>query len=164
MTTKGCIGRSPERDEARRPLGVRVVAEHDAPHLFAHRRRRVRALVLTPTRELAAQVPRVHETVRALGLPLLIVEGVEADDVLATLAKQAAEHIRKHARDTIRQEVLKARADLHTHAATLAVTLAEEIVKKNIANYCLFEWEDRTGTGRGALFYAGVAILDPGRD
>jgi F-type H+-transporting ATPase subunit b len=47
-------------------------------------------------------------------------------------AKQAAEHIRLHARDTIRQEVLKARDDLHTHAATLAVTLAEELVKKNI--------------------------------
>ena len=49
-------------------------------------------------------------------------------------AKQAAEHIRRHARDTIRQEVLKARADLHTHAATLAVTLAEGLVKKNINN------------------------------
>ncbi len=47
-------------------------------------------------------------------------------------AKQAAEHIRLHARDTIRQEVLKARDDLHKHAATLAVTLAEELVKKNI--------------------------------
>jgi F-type H+-transporting ATPase subunit b len=47
-------------------------------------------------------------------------------------AKQAAEHIRQHGRDTIRQEVLKARAELHTHAATLAVTLAEELVKKNI--------------------------------
>ena len=47
-------------------------------------------------------------------------------------AKQAAEHIRLHARDTIRQEVLKARDDLHTQAATLAVTLAEELVKKNI--------------------------------
>ncbi len=41
--------------------------------------------------DLAAQVPRVHETVRALGLPLLIVEGVEADDVLATLAREAVE-------------------------------------------------------------------------
>lgn len=47
-------------------------------------------------------------------------------------AKEAAEHIRLYARDTIRQEVLKARDDLHTHAATLAVTLAEELVKKNI--------------------------------
>ncbi len=41
--------------------------------------------------ELREQVPRVHELVRALGLPLLSIEGYEADDVLATLAKEAAE-------------------------------------------------------------------------
>jgi GH15 family glucan-1,4-alpha-glucosidase len=32
-----------------------------------------------------------------------------------------------------------------------------EIVKKNLANNCIFEWEDRQGTGRGAMFYAGAA-------
>jgi hypothetical protein len=32
-----------------------------------------------------------------------------------------------------------------------------EIVKKNLANFCIFEWEDRRGTGRGAMFYAGAA-------
>ncbi|MCP4148287.1 MAG: hypothetical protein GY757_11105 [bacterium] len=32
-----------------------------------------------------------------------------------------------------------------------------EIVKKNLANYCIFEWEDRGGTGKGALFYVGAA-------
>jgi len=41
--------------------------------------------------ELREQVPRVHQLVRALGLPLLSIEGYEADDVLATLAKEAAE-------------------------------------------------------------------------
>jgi hypothetical protein len=32
-----------------------------------------------------------------------------------------------------------------------------EIVKKNLANFCIFEWEDRRGTGRGAMFYVGAA-------
>jgi DNA polymerase-1 len=41
--------------------------------------------------ELGAQVEPLHEIVRALGLPLLMVEGVEADDVIGTLARQAAE-------------------------------------------------------------------------
>jgi DNA polymerase-1 len=41
--------------------------------------------------ELAAQVGPLHELVRALGLPLLQVTGVEADDVIGTLAAGAAE-------------------------------------------------------------------------
>ncbi len=32
-----------------------------------------------------------------------------------------------------------------------------EIVNKNLKNFCIFEWEDRRGTGRGALFYVGAA-------
>ena len=39
--------------------------------------------------ELAAQIDTVHEVVRASGWPLLMVEGVEADDVIGTLARQA---------------------------------------------------------------------------
>lgn len=39
--------------------------------------------------ELRSQLPYVHDLVRAMGLPLLIVDGVEADDVIATLAHQA---------------------------------------------------------------------------
>ncbi len=41
--------------------------------------------------ELAAQVEPLHALVRALGLPLLQVPGVEADDVIGTLARQATE-------------------------------------------------------------------------
>ena len=40
--------------------------------------------------ELAAQVEPLHALVEALGLPLLQVPGVEADDVIGTLARQAA--------------------------------------------------------------------------
>ncbi len=39
--------------------------------------------------DLAAQIPPLHETIEAMGWPLLIVEGVEADDVIGTLARQA---------------------------------------------------------------------------
>jgi len=39
--------------------------------------------------DLAAQVEPLHALVRALGLPLLQVAGVEADDVIGTLASQA---------------------------------------------------------------------------
>ena len=39
--------------------------------------------------ELLEQFPRMHEVVRALNLPLLVVPGVEADDVIGALAVQA---------------------------------------------------------------------------
>jgi DNA polymerase-1 len=41
--------------------------------------------------ELAAQVEPLHALVRALGLPMLQIQGVEADDVIGTLARQAGE-------------------------------------------------------------------------
>jgi len=40
--------------------------------------------------DLARQIVPLHEVVRAQGWPLLMVEGVEADDVIGTLALQAA--------------------------------------------------------------------------
>ena len=41
--------------------------------------------------ELRSQIDFVHRGVKALGLPLVAVQGVEADDVIGTYAKQAAE-------------------------------------------------------------------------
>ncbi len=41
--------------------------------------------------DLAVQIEPLHDIIRAMGIPLLIVEGVEADDVIATLSRQAAE-------------------------------------------------------------------------
>ena len=40
--------------------------------------------------DLRSQIEPLHACVRALGLPLLCVEGVEADDVIGTLARQSA--------------------------------------------------------------------------
>ena len=42
--------------------------------------------------ELVPQIAPLHEIIRALGLPLLAIDGVEADDVIATLARMAEAH------------------------------------------------------------------------
>ncbi|MEW6990507.1 DNA polymerase I [Colwelliaceae bacterium 6441] len=39
--------------------------------------------------DLRSQIAPLHEIVEAMGLPLLVIEGVEADDVIGTLADQA---------------------------------------------------------------------------
>jgi DNA polymerase-1 len=41
--------------------------------------------------ELRQQIAPIHDIIRALGLPLLIIDGVEADDVIGTLAREATE-------------------------------------------------------------------------
>ena len=40
--------------------------------------------------DLAAQIAPLHECIRATGWPLLMIDGVEADDVIGTLSTQAA--------------------------------------------------------------------------
>jgi F-type H+-transporting ATPase subunit b len=49
--------------------------------------------------------------------------------ILIAEGKAAAEHVAQHARETIHQEFVKARADLHREATELAVRLAEEHVR-----------------------------------
>ena len=41
--------------------------------------------------DLRTQIAPLHNIIEAMGLPLLVIEGVEADDVIGTLAKQACE-------------------------------------------------------------------------
>ncbi|GLQ32970.1 DNA polymerase I [Litoribrevibacter albus] len=41
--------------------------------------------------DLRVQIQPIHEMIRAMGIPLLVVEGVEADDVIGTLCHQATE-------------------------------------------------------------------------
>jgi len=60
-------------------------------------------------------------------------EDIEREQkLLLEEARQAAEHIRLQARDTIRQEVLKARDDLHREASVLAARTAGEIIRGTI--------------------------------
>jgi len=40
--------------------------------------------------DLVNQIKPIHDIVQSLGLPVLVIDGVEADDVIGTLAKQAA--------------------------------------------------------------------------
>jgi DNA polymerase I len=40
--------------------------------------------------DLVCQIKPLHDLIRALGIPLLMIDGVEADDVIATLSRQAA--------------------------------------------------------------------------
>ena len=40
--------------------------------------------------DLACQIAPLHEAIRAMGWPLLMIEGVEADDVIGTLAVEAS--------------------------------------------------------------------------
>src|SRR6056300_1277092 len=42
--------------------------------------------------DLREQIEPVHNIIKAMGLPLLVEEGVEADDVIGTLARQAEAH------------------------------------------------------------------------
>src|SRR5471030_1343156 len=41
--------------------------------------------------DLVAQIEPLHQAIEALGWPLLMIDGVEADDVIGTLARQAAQ-------------------------------------------------------------------------
>lgn len=41
--------------------------------------------------ELRSQIKPIHDIIRAMGLPLLIIEGVEADDVIGTLSHHACD-------------------------------------------------------------------------
>lgn len=46
----------------------------------------------TPPDELIAQLEPIHEMIRAMGLPVIIEPGVEADDVIGTLAQEAIDN------------------------------------------------------------------------
>ena len=41
--------------------------------------------------DLRSQIEPIHQIIKAMGMPLLVIEGVEADDVIGTLAQQATD-------------------------------------------------------------------------
>ncbi len=76
--------------EARRPERLVIVFDRKAP-TFRHAMYPLYKAHRKPMpEELAAQLPRLHELLAAWGVPVLGQEGVEADDVLATVAARAA--------------------------------------------------------------------------
>ncbi|OON36965.1 DNA polymerase I [Izhakiella australiensis] len=82
--------------------------------------------------DLRAQIAPLHDMVRAMGLPLLAVSGVEADDVIGTLAQQAE----KQGRPVLISTGDKDMAQLVTPHITLINTMnnailgPEEVVEK----------------------------------
>jgi len=72
--------------------------------------------------DLAKQVEPIHDAVRALGWPILCVEGIEADDVIGTLAVEAV----KHGLKTIVSTGDKDLAQLVNEHVTLVNTMSNE--------------------------------------
>ena len=73
--------------------------------------------------DLRCQIAPLHEMITAMGLPLLVIEGVEADDVIGTLAKQAGEK----GIETVISTGDKDMAQLVTEHVTLLDTMKEKI-------------------------------------
>ncbi|MBP9002796.1 MAG: DNA polymerase I [Candidatus Hydrogenedentes bacterium] len=72
-----------------RPDYLAVVFDAPGPTFREERYAAYKANRDATPEDLLEQFPRMHELVRAMGLPLFCVEGVEADDVIGTLAEQA---------------------------------------------------------------------------
>ena len=72
--------------------------------------------------DLRSQVAPLHACVKALGLPLLCIEGVEADDVIGTLARRATEA----GRDAVISTGDKDMAQLVNAHITLVNTMKDE--------------------------------------
>lgn len=91
-------------------------------------------------REAEARLAEFQAKIAGLGLEIEDLHSQAAADmereraILLAEGKAAAEHVVQHARETIRQEVIKARAELHRDAAELAVRLAEEHVRTTITD------------------------------
>ncbi|AXF24153.1 DNA polymerase I [Burkholderia pyrrocinia] len=77
--------------------------------------------------DLALQVEPIHGAVRALGWPLLMVEGVEADDVIGTLAREAE----RHGMNVVVSTGDKDLAQLVTDHVTLVNTMTNETLDRN---------------------------------
>jgi len=72
--------------------------------------------------DLALQILPIHEAIRALGWPIVMIEGVEADDVIGTLAARA----RAHAMRTVVSTGDKDLAQLVDESTTLVNTMSNE--------------------------------------
>ncbi|MDA1073498.1 MAG: DNA polymerase I [Proteobacteria bacterium] len=76
--------------------------------------------------DLREQIAPIHQIIKAMGLPLLVVEGVEADDVIGTLAQQAT----LSARETVISTGDKDMAQLVSEHVTLVNTMTEVLMDR----------------------------------
>ncbi|MEO6353900.1 MAG: DNA polymerase I [Burkholderiaceae bacterium] len=72
--------------------------------------------------DLARQIEPIHQAVRAMGWPILMIEGIEADDVIGTLAVEAV----KYGMDTVVSTGDKDLAQLVNAHVTLINTMSNE--------------------------------------
>lgn len=76
--------------------------------------------------ELKQQIEPIHQIIRAMGLPLLVIDGVEADDVIGTLALQAA----NDSREVVISTGDKDMAQLVGEHITLVNTMTETVLDR----------------------------------
>ncbi|WP_438951030.1 DNA polymerase I [Porticoccus sp.] len=76
--------------------------------------------------DLKKQIEPIHQIIRAMGLPLLVEEGVEADDVIGTLALQAA----KSETHVVISTGDKDMAQLVSEQITLVNTMTETVLDR----------------------------------
>ncbi|WP_211830194.1 DNA polymerase I [Kistimonas asteriae] len=74
--------------------------------------------------DLRSQIEPLHTVIRAMGFPLLVIEGVEADDVIGTLAAMATEA----GRDCVVSTGDKDMAQLVNHHVTLVNTMTDTVM------------------------------------
>ncbi|NKC00491.1 MAG: DNA polymerase I [Pseudomonadales bacterium] len=77
--------------------------------------------------DLRQQIEPIHQIIAAMGLPLLVISGVEADDVIGTLASQAT----KKKRETVISTGDKDMAQLVTEHVTLVNTMTETTMDRD---------------------------------
>ncbi|HDZ16611.1 MAG TPA: DNA polymerase I, partial [Methylophaga aminisulfidivorans] len=74
--------------------------------------------------DLRSQIQPVHDIIQAMGLPLLMIDGVEADDVIGTFAQQAT----KKGLDVVISTGDKDMAQLVNQHVTLVNTMTETVM------------------------------------
>ncbi len=77
--------------------------------------------------DLRTQIEPIHNIIRAMGLPILIIDGVEADDVIGTLAQQATEQ----GVDVVVSTGDKDMAQLVTEHVTLVNTMTNTVMDQS---------------------------------
>ncbi|WP_194713677.1 DNA polymerase I [Noviherbaspirillum soli] len=77
--------------------------------------------------DLARQIEPIHEAVRAMGWPILMIEGIEADDVIGTLSVDAVKHGMKVVVSTGDKDL----AQLVNEDVTLINTMSNETLDRD---------------------------------
>ena len=77
--------------------------------------------------DLKEQIEPIHEIIKAMGLPLIMETGVEADDVIGTLAKQAENSAKKLVISTGDKDM----AQLVSENVTLVNTMTDTVMGRD---------------------------------